>query len=79
MKPETAEWLDKAEGDWKVAQREMQAPEGYEVAAPGGAGAVMGQNDTLAAVFAAPRPARLVGGNTTGPGRVHERNPQQDV
>ena len=27
MKPETAEWLDKAEGDWKVAQREMQAPD----------------------------------------------------
>jgi len=25
MKPETAEWLDKAEGDWKVARREMQA------------------------------------------------------
>lgn len=24
MKPETAEWIDKAEGDWKVAQREMQ-------------------------------------------------------
>jgi HEPN domain-containing protein len=27
MKPETTEWLDKAEGDWKVAQREMQAPD----------------------------------------------------
>lgn len=27
MKPETAEWVDKAEGDWKVAQREMQAPD----------------------------------------------------
>jgi hypothetical protein len=27
MKPETAEWIDKAEGDWKVAQREMQAPD----------------------------------------------------
>lgn len=27
MKPETAEWFDKAEGDWKVAQREMQAPD----------------------------------------------------
>lgn len=25
MKPETAEWIDKAEGDRKVAQREMQA------------------------------------------------------
>ncbi|MBI3989808.1 MAG: HEPN domain-containing protein [candidate division NC10 bacterium] len=24
MKPETAEWVDKAEGDWKVAQREIQ-------------------------------------------------------
>ena len=27
MKPETAEWIDNAEGDWKVAQREMQAPD----------------------------------------------------
>ena len=27
MKPETAEWIDKAEGDWKVAQREMHAPD----------------------------------------------------
>ena len=27
MKPETTEWVDKAEGDWKVAQREMQAPD----------------------------------------------------
>ena len=27
MKPETTEWIDKAEGDWKVAQREMQAPD----------------------------------------------------
>ena len=27
MKPETAEWVDKAEGDWKVAPREMQAPD----------------------------------------------------
>lgn len=25
MKPETTEWIDKAEGDWKVAQREMRA------------------------------------------------------
>jgi len=25
MKPETLEWIDKAEGDWKVAQREMRA------------------------------------------------------
>ena len=25
MKPETAEWVDKAEGDWKVANREMQS------------------------------------------------------
>ncbi|MER3458063.1 MAG: DNA-binding protein [Chloroflexota bacterium] len=25
MKPETAEWIEKAEGDWKVAQRESQA------------------------------------------------------
>lgn len=25
MKPETMEWIDKAEGDWKVAQREMRA------------------------------------------------------
>lgn len=25
MKPETQEWIDKAEGDWKVARREMQA------------------------------------------------------
>jgi HEPN domain-containing protein len=25
MKPETTEWIDKAEGDWKVAQRETQA------------------------------------------------------
>ena len=25
MKPETQEWIEKAEGDWKVAQREMQA------------------------------------------------------
>jgi hypothetical protein len=25
MTPETREWIDKAEGDWKVAQREMQA------------------------------------------------------
>ena len=24
MKPETMEWIDKAEGDWKVAQREMR-------------------------------------------------------
>ena len=23
MKPETTEWIDKAEGDWAVAQREM--------------------------------------------------------
>lgn len=27
MKPETQAWIDKAEGDWKVAQREMQAPD----------------------------------------------------
>ena len=25
MKPETTEWIDKAEGDWTVAQREMGA------------------------------------------------------
>jgi HEPN domain-containing protein len=25
MKPETLEWIDKAEGDWKVAQRETRA------------------------------------------------------
>jgi HEPN domain-containing protein len=25
MKPETIEWIDKAEDDWKVAQREMRA------------------------------------------------------
>ncbi|MDP6353836.1 MAG: HEPN domain-containing protein [Planctomycetota bacterium] len=25
MKPETQDWTDKAEGDWKVAQRESQA------------------------------------------------------
>lgn len=25
MKPETMEWIDKAEGDWKVAHREMRA------------------------------------------------------
>ena len=25
MKPETQEWIEKAEGDWKVAQREMSA------------------------------------------------------
>ncbi len=25
MKPETMEWIDRAEGDWTVAQREMQA------------------------------------------------------
>jgi|TARA_B100002003_G_C13852838_1_gene417915 HEPN domain-containing protein len=25
MKPETQDWIDKAEGDWKVAQRESQA------------------------------------------------------
>ena len=25
MKPETMEWIDKAEGDWLVAQREMHA------------------------------------------------------
>ena len=25
MKLETIEWIDKAEGDWKVAQREMRA------------------------------------------------------
>jgi HEPN domain-containing protein len=24
MKPETSEWIDKAEGDWTVAQREMR-------------------------------------------------------
>ena len=24
MKPETMEWIDKAEGDWKVAEREMR-------------------------------------------------------
>ena len=24
MKPETTEWIDKAEGDWTVAQREMR-------------------------------------------------------
>jgi hypothetical protein len=28
MKPETQAWIDKAEGDWKVAQREMQATDG---------------------------------------------------
>jgi HEPN domain-containing protein len=27
MKPETAEWIDKAEGDLKVAQREMRSPD----------------------------------------------------
>ena len=27
MKPETAEWIEKAEGDWKVALREVQAPD----------------------------------------------------
>jgi HEPN domain-containing protein len=27
MKPETEEWINKAEGDWAVAQREMQAPD----------------------------------------------------
>jgi HEPN domain-containing protein len=26
MKPETLEWINKAEGDLVVAQREMQAP-----------------------------------------------------
>jgi len=26
MKPETTEWIDKAEGDWTVAQREIGAP-----------------------------------------------------
>lgn len=25
MKPETTDWIEKAEGDWKVAQRERQA------------------------------------------------------
>jgi len=25
MKPEAQEWVDKADGDWKVAQREMHA------------------------------------------------------
>jgi len=25
MKPETTEWIDKAEGDWTVAQREIRA------------------------------------------------------
>jgi len=25
MKPETVEWVDKAEGDWRVARREMHA------------------------------------------------------
>jgi len=25
MKRATTEWIDRAEGDWKVAQREMQA------------------------------------------------------
>jgi len=25
MKPETVEWVDKAEGDWRVVQREMTA------------------------------------------------------
>jgi hypothetical protein len=69
MKPETVEWLDKAEGDWKVAQREIQAPDPVW----------MDQNDTLAAVFAAPRPARQAGGNTTGPGRVYERKLKQDA
>ncbi|GIK39198.1 MAG: hypothetical protein BroJett011_30310 [Chloroflexota bacterium] len=24
MKPETQEWIDKAEGDWKVARREIR-------------------------------------------------------
>ena len=24
MKPETTEWIDKAEGDWTVAHREMR-------------------------------------------------------
>jgi hypothetical protein len=24
MKPETTDWIDKAEGDWTVAQREMR-------------------------------------------------------
>ncbi|NPV87662.1 MAG: HEPN domain-containing protein [Anaerolineae bacterium] len=27
MKPETAEWVAKAEGDWHTAQREIQATE----------------------------------------------------
>ncbi len=26
MKPETEEWINKAEGDWAVAQREIQTP-----------------------------------------------------
>jgi len=26
MKPETIEWIDKAEGDWTVARREIQTP-----------------------------------------------------
>jgi HEPN domain-containing protein len=26
MKPETQGWTDKAEGDWKVARREMETP-----------------------------------------------------
>jgi len=25
MKPETAEWIEKAEGDWRVVRREIQA------------------------------------------------------
>jgi len=25
MKPETADWIEKAEGDWKVARRELEA------------------------------------------------------
>ena len=27
MKVETLDWIDKAEGDWKVAKREIQAPD----------------------------------------------------
>ena len=27
MKPETAEWIDQAERDWKVARCEMQTPD----------------------------------------------------
>jgi hypothetical protein len=47
---------------------------GYEVAAPRWC-----RYRISAEVYAAPRPARQVGGNAAGPGGVYERNANQDA